>query len=98
MNRISVPTIGGFTSSITDYAVGAVAGLAYNFLGGLIPGGPLVTGAITAGVAGAMLKGAQAQALVTVLGFQAGQSGLGQLGLLGGPQNGNNSNEDDDEI
>ena len=83
---IGIPTAGGVTRSLTDYAVGVLAGVGYRLVSGMTGSG-LIGGAIAAGVVGAVVKGKAGEIIAINLGFQTGQAGIGGLGLgnmLGG--------------
>jgi len=83
---IAVPTLGGLTDGLTNYAVGLFAGIGYRMIS-RFTGSGLIGGAIAAAVTSAVIRGPAGAQIATITGFTTGQqSGLGGLGLgnLGG--------------
>ena len=81
MAEITVPSARGVTSALTNYGFGAVAGMGYRVISGFTGSG-LIGSAVSAAVAGAMIKGPAGDAIPAILGFQAGQ-GIEIGGMLG---------------
>ena len=77
---IVIPTTSGVMGGLRSYAFGAVTRLGYNMVQSVVPGGPIVSGAVSAAVAGALIRGPSGDIIPTILGFQA----LGDMNLLGG--------------
>lgn len=73
---VGVPTVGGVTDSVKDYAVGAVGGIGYA-LASQIFGSGLIGGAVAAGLTGATIKGQRGATLATILGFMGIMGGFG---------------------
>lgn len=93
---IAVPTGGNITKSLKNYGVGVAAGVGFNLINQAmarfgLSGGGLISGAIAAGVTGAIVPGDAGKIITTTLGFNVGARGLGSLlsgagGFLGGGQ------------
>lgn len=94
---IAVPTGGNITKSLKNYGVGLAAGVGFNLINqGMarfgLGGGGLISGAIAAGITGAVVPGDAGKIITTTLGFTLGARGLGNLlggsggGLFGGGQ------------
>lgn len=77
--RVKVPSVGGITSGLQSYAVGMAAGVGFNMLKRVIPGGGLISGAVAAAVVGAAIPGAVGQMVAVNLGFANGLQGLGNI-------------------
>lgn len=80
MADIAVPTVNRVQTALTNYGIGGIAGLAYRFTSNLVGSG-LVGGAVSAALAGSMVKGDKGEIIATMLGFQ---SGLGLPDIMGG--------------
>lgn len=93
---IGVPTAGGFQGALTGYGVGVLSGIGYNIIS-QFTGSGLIGGALAAAIAGATVRGPVGDSIAAILGFQAGQSGLGQLGL-GGLMGGNNNRAKQNDV
>ena len=91
---IEMPTMGGVQKNLMSYGVGVVAGLGYNIVSN-ITGSGLIGGAVSAAVAGSLVRGVIGEVIAVNAGFNVGQRGMGGLGLgnLGGfGRNGNATN------
>jgi len=77
---IGVPTMAGVQRSLTGYGVGILAGVGYNIVSSFTGSG-LIGGALSAAVTGALVRGVLGEMISVNLGFNVGQSGLGNLGL-----------------
>lgn len=86
MADIAVPTVSRIQTSLTNYGIGGVAGLAYRFTTNLVGSG-LVGGAVAAALAGSIVKGDKGEIIATMLGFQ---TGLGLPEIMGAGGSGGN--------
>ena len=90
---IGIPSTRGLMGGLTDYGVGAIAGISYNVISNFTAqmgfGGGLLGGAIAAAGVGSVVKGTRGEVLATMLGFQAGLVGLNDImgGFAGGDDN-----------
>lgn len=90
---IEMPTVGGVQKNLMSYGVGVIAGLGYNMVSS-ITGSGLIGGAVSAAVAGSLVRGVVGEVIAVNAGFNVGQRGLpglglGNLGGLGRASNGN---------
>lgn len=87
--RMGMPTTGQFQGALQSYGVGLMSGIGFNLVSGFTGSG-LIGGALSAAIVGATVRGPVGDSIAAILGFQAGQAGLGALGLgnlgLGGLQ------------
>jgi hypothetical protein len=93
---LGMPTQAQFQGALTSYGVGLMSGIGYNIASGFTGSG-LIGSALSAAIIGATVRGPVGDSIAAILGFQAGQAGLGALGLgnlgLGnGGRNGRNGN------
>ena len=96
MATISVPSAGGVTRGLTNYAYGVVAGMAYSMIS-KVTGSGLIGGAVASAGASSIIKGPAGDAISAMAGFAAGQTMNNPLaGILGG--GGGAAAVDDDEI
>ena len=93
---IGIPSTRGLMGVLTDYGVGAIAGISYNVISNFTSqmgfGGGLLGGAIAAAGVGSVIKGTRGEVLATMLGFQAG---IGAGDIFGGLGMGGASDDDD---
>jgi len=83
---IEMPTVGGVQKNLMSYGAGLVAGLGYNIVSN-ITGSGLIGGAVSAAVAGSLVRGVMGEVIAVSAGFNQGARGMGALGmgnLLGG--------------
>ena len=83
---IEMPTVGGVQKNLMGYGAGIVAGLGYIIVSN-ITGSGLIGGAVSAAVAGSLVKGVLGEVIAVSAGFNQGSKGMGALGmgnLLGG--------------
>ena len=93
---IAIPTGRNIGTSLRNYGVGLAAGIGFNLISqGMarfgLGGAGLISGAIAAGVTGAVVPGDAGKIITTTLGFTLGARGIANLmggigggGLLGG--------------
>ena len=90
---IRVPSMAGITDSLGNYIQGVLGGVVYSASNKLIGGfgfPALVSGALSAALTGAAMRGTGGQMVAISMGFNAG----GQLDLLGGLLGGGGGNDD----
>ena len=83
---IEMPTVGGVQRNLMSYGAGIVAGLGYNVVAN-VTGSGLIGGAVSAAVAGSLVKGILGEVIAVNAGFMLGTKGLPGLnmgGLFGG--------------
>ena len=76
MAKVGVPTVRGVGGALKDYAYGAGGGLLFALSSQLFGSG-LLGGALSAGIAGSVIKGTQGETIATMLGLQGIISQLG---------------------
>jgi hypothetical protein len=77
---LGMPTQTQFQGALTSYGVGLMSGIGYKIASGFTGSG-LIGSALSAAIIGATVRGPVGDSISAILGFQAGQQGLGQLGL-----------------
>jgi hypothetical protein len=92
---IEMPTMGGVQRNLMSYGAGVIAGLGYDMIG-RFTGSGLIAGALSAAIAGSLVKGPMGEVISISAGFNQGSKGMAALGMgnllpgfLGGPGNGN---------
>jgi hypothetical protein len=78
---------------LKNWGYGGLGGAAFSLISPMIPGGPLIAGALGAALVGSVVKGVPGEVIATMLGFQAGLSFLqgGGIAGLGASQQSNNA-------
>jgi hypothetical protein len=99
MAKLSLPSTKEIGNTAATYGWGAGTGLVYQLLSRIFGGG-VVPSAITAVVAGGMVKGEHTKPIMAVLGFELGRTlNIGSFGNLGGIFGGTNTpTTSEDEI
>lgn len=77
---IEMPTVGGVQRNLMSYGAGIVAGLGYNVVAN-VTGSGLIGGAVSAAVAGSLVKGVLGEVIAINAGFNVGTRGLPGLGM-----------------
>lgn len=75
---ITVPTVRGVRSGLENYGVGAVGGLVYRLATRFL-GNNVIGGALSAALAGSVVKGSKGDAIAVMAGFQTGLDFAGGL-------------------
>lgn len=83
MAEVGVPTASSFMDGLKKYGVGAIGGVTYNLAASFFGSG-LIGGAVSAALAGSVVKGAQGDMIATMIGFQSGLGfNVGNIPALG---------------
>ena len=77
---IEMPTVGGVQKNLMSYGAGIVAGIGYNLVSNFTGSG-LIGGAVSAAVAGSLVRGVVGEMISVNAGFNVGTRGLPGLGL-----------------
>ena len=77
---IEMPTVGGIQKNLMSYGSGILAGIGYNLVANFTGSG-LIGGAVSAAVAGSLVRGVVGEMIAVNAGFNVGTRGLPGLGL-----------------
>ena len=92
MAEIGIPSVRGVTDALQVYGVGAIGGVTYRIASQFF-GTELIGGAVSAALAGSVVKGATGDMIAAMAGFNSGV-GFDLLGVVGMGGGGGDDEED----